>query len=499
MQRKHVQFEQSKGAPAGFVLPNLVLGEAVARYFFDDLPSATPTNISLNANTGHIKVSAIGGGVFLRAQADVTKGVSVKASTNLTIVDNPTHGDEMTIGDQDYVLKDSLTGSALATLTLTGAITPGVHAESVVTANTIIDGSQVTIGTKTYTFKAVLTVEPVANEVLIGVSDATALDNLKLAINHGATEGVNYSTGTTANADVVATDNADTTQKVVARVPGTAKNAVDTTSLDATLAWADTTLGGGTGASVEGVDGETVEVDDVEYTFVTVLSETNGATAVPNQVLFGADSAAALDNLKLAVNAGATEGTNYSTGTEQPAGITAEDNTNTTQVFQVTLAGAAGNAISVETNIANGSFGVDVTTFLGGYDDDGKTIVIDNSAGATQTRIQAAINGTGTAGVDYSTALAENELVYCNTFGSNVAKIDAEAAGTAGNGIETTGTFDSANNEFSAAATAGGVEGSNFDAYIASGATFEFAPDEDTTVISLMAAGASTDVAVVEY
>jgi hypothetical protein len=500
-QKNHITYVQPKGAPAGSVVDALVIREALARWYYQDLPADAPTNIAINPLTGLVRIHAIGGGIFMAAKEDVTKSESVQATVVLTLADNPTHGDTMQIGEQEYVFKSALTAKALATLALTGVITPGKHAESVVTANTIIDGSQITIGEVTYTFKTTLTTDPatVPNEVLIGANDAAALDNLKLAINHGSGEGTNYSTGTVAHPDVVATDNADTTQKVVARVPGTAANTLATTSLDATLSWPAATLGDGTGASNPGVAPETVTVNDKTYSFVDVLSETNGATAIINQVLFGADSAAALDNLKSAVNGTAGEGTTYSTGTEQPTDVLATTNTNTEQTFEAQTIGPGGNAYPVATDIANGSFGEGVTTFEGGYSDDGKTIVLDSSAAATQTRVRAAINGTGTPGTDYSSALAANELVTCGAFSSDDATITAQAAGADGNGIESTETFTSSNNFFSAEETEGGVSGANFDAYIPSGQTVDFGIDESVSQLSFMAEGASTDIVVVEY
>lgn len=279
------------------------------------------------------------------------------------------------------------------------------------TANTIVDGSQITIGSITYTFKTALTTSPatVANEVLIGGSDAAALDNLKLAINAGSGIGTNYSTGTVAHPDVVATDNTNTTQKVVARVPGTAANTKATTSLNATLSWPAATLGDGTGASNPGVAAETVTIRDKVYSFVDVLSETNGAAAIANQVLFGANSAEALDNLKKAVNGEATAGTNYSTGTGQPDDVLATTNTDTSQVFEAQSLGTSGNEYVVAETLANGTFGVGVTTFTGGS------------------------------------------------------------------------------------------EGANFDAFIAAGASLDFGISDDVQAISLIALGATTDVAVVEY
>lgn len=68
-------------------------------------------------------------------------------------------------------------------------------------------------------------------------------------------------------------------------------------------------------------DGNTVKVNDVTYTFRTAL--TTEPSTVPNEVLIGANKEASMTNLKKAINAEATEGTNYSTDTEQPTDVTA--------------------------------------------------------------------------------------------------------------------------------------------------------------------------------
>lgn len=260
---------------------------------------------------------------------------------------------------------DDVADAATGTLTLTGAIVPGSHAESVLTSDTtnVSDGETVTIGSTVYRFKDTMAQ---AYDVKIGASAAETLDNLKAAINASGTPGTEYFAGTLAHPTVVATTNTDTTQKVVARIPGTAANTAATTETSAHLSWADTTLGGGTGNSNPGVAAETVTIDGVVYSFVDVLSETNGAAAIANQVLFGADSAAALDNLKLAINGGATEGTNYSTGTVAHPTVNATTNTDTAQVVEADTAGTAGNSIAVSETLSNGSWGVGVTTLSGG-------------------------------------------------------------------------------------------------------------------------------------
>jgi len=506
-QKNHIEYAQAKGASGDSFLPYPVFRNALARWFFEDLASDAPLNIAVNAAAGLIRVHAKGGAIFMAAHEDVTKDASTRAEVDLDLATNPTHGDWIEVGDtedggQRYNFKTSLLGASEAILTLTGAIVPGVHAVNVLTVSggNIVDGDTVTIGARVYTWVAALTGgtgDP--DEVLIGVSDATALDNLKSAINATAGAGTEYGTGTVAHADVVAITNDDTTQAIQARVPGVAANSIATTETGDNIAWADTTLGGGTGASVAGVDPETVTVNDKTYSFVDELTEDSGATAIINQILFGADSAAALDNLKLAVEAGATEGTNYSTGTEQPTDVSATTNDNTTQLFVADTAGAAGNVYPVSTTIANGSFGEGVTTFEGGYNDDGMTIVIGNDAAATQLVTRAAINGTGTAGTDYSTALVANDLATMDEFAANTAQLNAQAAGTQGNGIPVDSDLTAGGDGFSAATFTGGSSSGNFDAYIASGETLDFALDEDVTQISFIAEGASTDIIVLEY
>jgi hypothetical protein len=280
-------------------------------------------------------------------------------------------------GDTAVVLVNATSGGA--GVTNVEAKTGGVAGNSIALAETCanatwaagatalsggLDADTVTIGSTVYTFVSALSVPAVAYEVMVGANAAEALDNLKSAINGSAGIGVAYSTGTVKHPDVVATDNAATTQKIVARVPGTAANTIATTETSSYLTWADTTLGGGTGTSTPGVAPETVTIGIRVYSFVDVLSETNGADAIVDQVLFGANSAAALDNLKLAITHGSTEGTEYSTGTVVNALVTATTNTDTEQTLEALVAGTGGNSIATETDIANGSFAE--TTLTGG-------------------------------------------------------------------------------------------------------------------------------------
>ena len=105
-------------------------------------------------------------------------------------------------------------------------------------------------------------------------------------------------------------------------------------------------------------DGDTVKIGGTTYTMKTALTN-----LVANEVLIGASTAIALDNLKQAINQGDTQGggegqeTKYSTGTVPHPTVTATTNGATTQVVEARDAGTAGNAITTTETGANCAFG----------------------------------------------------------------------------------------------------------------------------------------------
>jgi len=220
----------------------------------------------------------------------------------------PSTTETVQIGSTIYTYKTALTEvQAFSTIT-SDATAPS-------------DGDTVTIDSTTYTYKTALTIPNVANQVLIGVSAAVALDNLKSAINLTDTTGTAYSSNTLIHPTVTATTNADTTQIVVAKVPGTAGNSIGTSETSSHLSWTSTVLAA-------------------------------GAAAVANEVLIGASAAIALDNLGFAINAnGGTgnyggAGIEFSTGTVAHPDVVATTNAATTQVIQARQPGVAGNTIA---------------------------------------------------------------------------------------------------------------------------------------------------------
>lgn len=262
------------------------------------------------------------------------------------------------------------TAGAKATSTLTtSGIVYATFATNTLTsdATNVTDGDTVVIGAITYRFKNTLAL---AYDVKIGASAAATLDNLKAAINASGTPGTEYFAGTVAHTLVIATTNTDTTQKIESRTYGTDNNTLATTATSAHLSWADTTLGGGTGASDPGVATTTATfvIDGTTYYFTNQLSETllGASAAVANEILWVTSDAVALDNMKLAINGSGTEGTNYSTGTNAHPTVTATTNTNTTQIIEAKVFGTLGNAITTtETMTTTAWTG---TTLSGGTD-----------------------------------------------------------------------------------------------------------------------------------
>lgn len=91
-------------------------------------------------------------------------------------------------------------------------------------------------------------------------------------------------------------------------------------------------------------DGDTVTIGTIVYRFKNTM-------AAAYDVKIGADAATSLDNLKAAINASGTPGTEYFAGTLAHPTVTATTNTDTTQVVQAIAYGTAGNSIaSTETS-----------------------------------------------------------------------------------------------------------------------------------------------------
>lgn len=234
-------------------------------------------------------------------------------------------------------------------------------------AGVTVAAATITIGTTVYTAVDALSetygATAIPYQVVKGANEAALIANLKLAINGTGVAGTNYSTGTVAHPSVVCSASDATTLTIVSRVVGNAAltaviNAIPTTETMANTAWADSTLGGGTGDSNPAVtsDAALIVIGNRTYTAVVELSETSGASPVADQILWETSEAVFLDNLKSAINSTGTLGTKYSTGTAIHSQVIATTNSNTEQTFVAKLLGVVGNSYATSTTLANYAF-----------------------------------------------------------------------------------------------------------------------------------------------
>lgn len=209
--------------------------------------------------------------------------------------------------------------------------------------------------------------------------------------------------------------------------------------------------------------GDTVSIEGVTYTFQTALSN----PAQRNEVLIGGSAAAALDNLKIAINAsGGTIGTEYSLGTTAHPLVTATTNTNTTQVVEAREYGTAANKFRLSetsSHLAWGSsfMGTVVTTEVAGVANVPDEILIQASAAVTLDVLKEAINGTTSSavlGTDYSYGTYAHTEVTATTNTATAQTVEARhgAFDNAKIAISATG---SGNIAAGAATLASGVRG----------------------------------------
>lgn len=326
---------------------------------------------------------------------------AVQASAVLTSDNtNPDPGDLVTIGERIYVF--------------TTALELAVKADALITSDTTApdDGSTVTIGDVTYTFKTAMTGgtgDP--NEVLIGVSVATALDNLKSAVNASAGEGSTYGTGTVANPDVTAGTNTDTTQ---------ALNAV-----------------------VAGTDGNDLELSGTGTHHFTFTAFNNGIDSEQNdQVLIAGTADESLQNLVDLINDGreAVEATAVLTSdeTNPDPGDNVVIGANTYEfVDALTEVKASGVLTSDETNVAEGA-SVTIGDILYRFTNNLSEwmpywVKIGADADTSLANLVKAINGSSGASVNYGMGTEAHPDVVSSEVDTHAITVTAKVSGEDGN------------------------------------------------------------------
>ena len=125
----------------------------------------------------------------------------------------------------------------------------GVRATQTLTSSAApADTNTVTIGGKVYTFQTTLT--NVDGNVLIGVSEATSLQNLRDAVNLTGTPGTQYAAAMTKNKQVhCPTAIGAHTLVFEALMPGTVGNLIVSTETHANASFGAGTLASGTGSA----------------------------------------------------------------------------------------------------------------------------------------------------------------------------------------------------------------------------------------------------------
>lgn len=242
---------------------------------WDLVDQASTTNIDDGAIT-MAKLADLANNLIIGRVAGTTgvpKGLSAtEVRTLLNVADgannyvHPNHtGDVTSVADGATVLAKLPTGTPVnavasrGTLTVTGGGTQ------------IANNDTVTIDVKVYTFKTALT--PTEGEVLIGVSDTTALANLLAAINHTGTPDTDYKCAAVHPTVTGISSNA-TTLIVEAKTKGVAGNSIASTEVAAQLSWDAVTLG----TTVAGVDGtvgtQWKPMVDTSYLYVAIATNT---------------------------------------------------------------------------------------------------------------------------------------------------------------------------------------------------------------------------------
>lgn len=153
----------------------------------------------------------------------------------------------------------TVNGDTLATSNTTSAAVAAT--QTLTLSGNAVAAETVTIGAKTYTWRAAVTTT--ANEVKIGATASDSIDNLIAAVTASAGSGTLYGSATTVNLTATASAGAGDTMTVTALTAGEAGNDIVTTETMTNGSFAAATLAGGLDAT--GWNGATVDFEGVAY------------------------------------------------------------------------------------------------------------------------------------------------------------------------------------------------------------------------------------------
>jgi len=159
------------------------------------------------------------------------------------------------------------------------------------------------------------------------------------------------------------------------------------------------------------VAGETITIDGITYTYFDAISAT---LEQPYAVLVGASATESLANLALAIDAGATAGTNYGLGTVAHPRVSSVSSDATTCVVTYDKVGVIGNA-ALTSEVAAGSWGE--VHLEGGVDPVADEVLIGSTANgaAFLDNFKVAIDNGAGAGTVYSSNTGPHEKVTATT------------------------------------------------------------------------------------
>jgi hypothetical protein len=248
---------------------------------------------------------------------------AVASSKLLSIGTAPVEAETVSIGGVSYKFRAVLGAGVKASATLTSDETE------------VVDGDTVTVNDITYRFKDTMAQ---ANDVKRdGTTADTTLANLVAAINLSGTEGVEYYAGTSAATGVVAAAVSSHATVITADDVGFAGNLFPKAE-------------------------NSIHLDyDDEGAYFTGGIDAQAA----NDVLIGTVEES-IDNLVLAVTAGAGEGTNYGTGTVVNSLATAVKASASTMTATNKIKGVIGDSTAIAETLADGSWAADATFLSGG-------------------------------------------------------------------------------------------------------------------------------------